>query len=58
MAIGIYAANCYPCGKEVFTVDVIEEMIETVESMGTTLEFIKDNELLEELGGVAAFLRY
>ena len=50
--------TCYNCGKEVFTVDVIEEMIEAAESMGTTLEFIKDNEFLEELGGVAAFLRY
>jgi peptide chain release factor subunit 1 len=50
--------TCYNCGKEVFTVDVIEEMIEAAESMGTTLEFIKDNELLEELGGVAAILRY
>ncbi len=50
--------TCYNCGKEVFTVDVVEEMIEAAESMGTTLEFIKDNEFLEELGGVAAFLRY
>lgn len=50
--------TCYNCGKEVFNVDVIEEMIEAAESMGTTLEFVKDNEFLEELGGVAAFLRY
>jgi peptide chain release factor subunit 1 len=50
--------TCYNCGKEVFNVDVIEEMIEAAETMGTTLEFIKDNEFLEELGGVAAFLRY
>jgi peptide chain release factor subunit 1 len=50
--------TCYNCGKEVFTVDVIEEMVEAAENMGTTLEFIKDNEFLDELGGVAAFLRY
>lgn len=50
--------TCYNCGKGVFDVDVIEEMIEAAETMGTTLEFIKDNEFLEELGGVAAFLRY
>ena len=50
--------TCYKCGKEVFSVDVIEEMVEAAEGMGTTLEFIKDNDFLEELGGVAAFLRY
>ena len=50
--------TCYNCGKEVYTVDVIEEMVEAAESMGTTLEFVKDNEFLDELGGVAAFLRY
>lgn len=50
--------TCYKCGKEVFSVDVIEEMVEAAEGMGTTLEFIKDNDFLNELGGVAAFLRY
>jgi peptide chain release factor subunit 1 len=50
--------TCYKCGKEVFSVDVIEEMVEAAEGMGTTLEFIKDNDFLNQLGGVAAFLRY
>jgi peptide chain release factor subunit 1 len=50
--------TCENCGEEVFTVDVIEELVESAKEMGTTLEFIKDNEFLEELGGVAAFLRY
>lgn len=50
--------TCNKCGKEVFSVDVVEEIVEAAENMGTTLEFIKDNEFLEELGGVAAFLRF
>lgn len=49
---------CESCGEEVFSVDVIEELVEEANNMGTTLEFIKDNEFLEELGGVAAFLRF
>ncbi len=50
--------KCELCGNDVFNVDVVEEMVEASESMGTTLEFIKDDQFLEELGGVAAFLRY
>ena len=52
------AKKCESCGNEVFTVDVIEELVEASESLGTTLEFIKDNAFLGELGGIAAFLRY
>lgn len=52
------AVKCNNCGKTIYTVDVVEEMIELAEQMGTTVEFIKDNEFLEELGGVAAFLRF
>ncbi len=50
--------KCRSCGQSVYTVDVVEEMIELAEQMGTTVEFVKDNEFLEELGGVAAFLRF
>lgn len=50
--------TCESCGNEVFTVDVIEELVEASENLGTTLEFVKDNQFLEELGGVAAFLRF
>ena len=50
--------TCDSCGNEVFTVDVIEELVEASENLGTTLEFVKDNQFLDELGGVAAFLRY
>jgi peptide subunit release factor 1 (eRF1) len=52
------AVKCGSCGRTVYTVDVVEEMIELAEQMGTTVEFVKDNEFLEELGGVAAFLRF
>ncbi|UCF08541.1 MAG: hypothetical protein JSW28_02305 [Thermoplasmata archaeon] len=50
--------NCESCGEPVFNVDVVEELVEAAKSMNTTIEFIPDNELLDELGGVAAFLRY
>ncbi len=50
--------TCESCGKPVFRVDVVEELVESAKSLGTTLEFVKDNEFLDELGGVAAFLRF
>jgi peptide chain release factor subunit 1 len=52
------ANNCESCGEPVFNVDVVEEMVESAKSMSTKIEFFPDNEVLEELGGVAAFLRY
>jgi peptide chain release factor subunit 1 len=52
------AHQCESCGNEVFKVDVVEELVEAAEGMGTTLEFVKENDMLDELGGVAAFLRY
>lgn len=52
------AKKCKSCGNEVFIVDVVEELVEASESLGTTLEFIKDNIFLDELGGIAAFLRF
>ncbi|UCE38461.1 MAG: hypothetical protein JSW00_04325 [Thermoplasmata archaeon] len=52
------AETCESCGKPVFNVDLVEELVEAAKSLGTTLEFVKDNEFLDELGGVAAFLRF
>jgi peptide chain release factor subunit 1 len=53
-----HAEKCESCGNPVYTVDVVEEIIEASANMGTILEFVMDDEFLEELGGVAAFLRY
>jgi len=50
--------NCPSCGEPVFGVDVVEELVEAAKSMSTKIEFFPDNELLDELGGLAAFLRF
>jgi peptide subunit release factor 1 (eRF1) len=50
--------KCPSCGEPVFSVDVVEELVEAAKSMSTKIEFFPDNELLDELGGVAAFLRF
>jgi peptide chain release factor subunit 1 len=52
------AKKCESCGEPVFNVDVVEELVEAAKSMSTKIEFFPDNEVLEELGGVAAFLRF
>jgi len=51
-------STCPLCGKAMNGVDLSEELVELAQQMGTKLEFIKEAELLEELGGVAAFLRF
>lgn len=50
--------NCKYCNQKVYSVDVIEEIVEDAEKMGTEMEFIEPNETLEEIGGIGAFLRY
>ena len=52
------SSSCPLCGKTMNGVDLTEELVELAQQMGTKLEFIKKAELLDELGGVAAFLRY
>ena len=39
-------------------VDVIEEIIEFAERTGTTIEFVENNPILQELGGVGGLLRF
>ncbi|WP_455392673.1 baeRF10 domain-containing protein [[Eubacterium] cellulosolvens] len=49
---------CPYCGKRTSEVDVLEEILEFAERAGTHIEFVGDNPMLEELGGVGALLRY
>ena len=39
-------------------VDVIEEIIEFAERTDTKIEFVDDNPILQELGGVGGLLRF
>ena len=49
---------CPYCGNKTSEVDVFEEILEFAERTDTSIEFVDDNPLLEELGGVGAILRY
>ncbi|HID71531.1 MAG TPA: hypothetical protein EYP29_02150, partial [Thermoplasmata archaeon] len=49
---------CPLCSKRMGGVDLMEEVVELAQLMKTNVEFIKKSELLESLGGIAAFLRY
>jgi peptide chain release factor subunit 1 len=50
--------KCPNCGGNVSQVDVIEESIEFAQRTGTKIEFVDDNPILPELGGVGGFLRF
>lgn len=50
--------KCPNCSGKVSHVDVIEEIIEFAERTGTKIEFVDDNPILHELGGVGGLLRF
>ena len=50
--------KCPNCGGKVSEVDVIEEIIEFAERTDTKIEFVDDNPILQELGGVGGLLRF
>jgi peptide chain release factor subunit 1 len=50
--------SCPYCGKETSEVDVIEEIIEFAARTDAKIEFVEHNEILKELGGIGAFLRF
>jgi peptide chain release factor subunit 1 len=50
--------KCPNCSGKVSPVDVIEEVIEFAERTGTKIEFVDDNPILQELGGVGGLLRF
>lgn len=50
---------CSKCGSDsVFTVDLINEIVEVAEQSGALVEFCDTIESLKEAGEIAAFLRY
>jgi len=50
--------KCPNCSGKVSEVDVIEEIIEFAERKGTKIEFVDDNPILHDLGGVGGLLRF
>ncbi len=50
--------RCPYCGSRTSEVDVIEEIIEFAERTGTKIEFVGDNLILDEPGGVGGLLRF
>jgi len=46
--------KCPNCSGNVTQVDVIEESIEFAQRTGTKIEFVDNNPILQELGGVGA----
>ena len=50
--------KCPNCSGNVSQVDVIEEIIEFAERTNTKIEFVENNPILQELGGVGGLLRF
>ncbi len=50
--------RCPYCNHKTSEVDVLEEILEFAERTGSNIEFVSENPMLEELGGVGALLRY
>ncbi|MCK4476040.1 MAG: hypothetical protein KAU16_04870 [Methanophagales archaeon] len=50
--------KCPYCGSRTSGVDVIEEIIEFAERTDTKIEFVGNNHILDELGGVGGLLRF
>ncbi|MBU4190471.1 MAG: hypothetical protein KJ886_05725 [Candidatus Thermoplasmatota archaeon] len=50
--------KCPYCGSKTSEVDVVEELIEFAERADTKIEFVEDNLVLNELGGVGGLLRF
>jgi peptide chain release factor subunit 1 len=50
--------KCPNCNGNVTQVDGIEESIEFAQRKGTKIEFVEDNPILQELGGVGGLLRF
>jgi len=49
---------CPDCGRPIFQVDVFEEAVEEAQKMDSEVEFVKDDEFLQAIGGMAAVLRW
>ena len=53
-----FMVKCPYCGSRTSEVDVVEEIIEFAERTDARVEFLDDNEILKELGGVGGLLRF
>ena len=52
-------SKCGGCGSEsLFTVDLVNEIVEMLEQSGATVDFADPMPSLTEAGGIAALLRY
>jgi len=52
------SGTCDYCGGALHQVDAVEELVEWAQQSGAKVEFVAENESLESLGGVGAFLRW
>jgi Peptide chain release factor 1 (eRF1) len=50
--------KCPYCGSKTSEVDIMEEIIEFAKRTDTKIEFVEDNPVLDELGGVGGLLRF
>lgn len=50
--------KCPNCSGKVAKVDVIEKIIELAERTSAKIEFVDDNPILQDLGGVGGLLRF
>lgn len=50
--------KCPNCSGKVAEVDVIEEIIDFAKRTGAKIEFVDDNPILQDLGGVGGLLRF
>lgn len=60
-AVGVNAApkGCPRCGeRSIIELDIREEMIRSAERSGSTVEIIRNSDVLLEVGGVGCMLRY
>jgi len=54
-----YVDTCQECGsKDIFKVDLVNEIVELCMQTGATVDFVDAPEDLMDLGGIAALLRY
>lgn len=56
--VDLHPGKCQYCGDTMNQVDAVEELVEWAQQTDAKVEFVVDNETLESLGSVGAFLRW
>jgi len=56
--VKLFSDKCDFCGGGLHQVDAVEELVEWAQQTSAKVEFVAENEALESLGGVGAFLRW